>query len=219
MGGRWAVPRRLRSALLSARYFARGLSRIDAGVRHPNAIPIRSQRSCAGGALFVRARRSRRPHVTLENVMHYRFNPLELAPEIVQQAQRVQQAVDGAGLDPKLGELIKIRASQINGCAHCINMHTRDARKLGESEARIYLLSAWRESTVFDARERAVLAWTEALTHVAERGAPQDLVATLKEHFNDKEIVAITAAIGVINFWNRFAIGLGAVHPSEREVA
>lgn len=149
--------------------------------------------------------------------MHPRFDPLTQTPDVVQQAQRLQQAIEAAGVDKKLGELIKIRASMINGCAFCLNMHTYDARKLGETEARIYLLAAWRETTVFDARERAVLAWTDALTHISERGAPQALYDALTEHFTEKEIIALTSAIAMINYWNRIAISSGNVHPRERK--
>ena len=151
--------------------------------------------------------------------MKARLNANIIAPELAEQGTRLQQAIEALGLDKSLMELVKIRASQLNGCAFCINMHTRDARKLGETEARIYLLSAWRESTVFSPKERAVLAWTETLTLVAERGAPEELFAELKRHFSDKEIVALTGAVAMINFWNRAAIGFGFVHPAEESGA
>jgi AhpD family alkylhydroperoxidase len=151
--------------------------------------------------------------------MKERLNAYQVTPELVQQAIRLQEAIDAVGVDKTLAELIKIRVSQINGCAYCLHMHTRDARKLGESEARIYVLSAWRESTMFNAKERAVLAWTEALTHVAERGAPAAIYDELKTMFSDAEIVGLTTAIGMINFWNRVAIGLGSIHPAETDRA
>lgn len=147
--------------------------------------------------------------------MHNRFDVIQ-APELYQAASQLQAAIEATGVDKKLFELIKIRASQINGCAFCINMHTLDARKLGISEQRIYLLSAWRESTVYDARERALLAWTEALTLVSQHGAPQGLYEELKQHFSDQEVLGITAAIAMINFWNRVAIGSAKIHPSEK---
>ena len=143
---------------------------------------------------------------------------IDLVPEIYQAAVKLQQALEAAGLHKHYAELIKIRASQINGCAYCINMHTREARKLGISEWKIYLLSAWRESTVFDEKERAVLAWTEALTRVSERGAPHELYAELARHFSDREIVAINTAVAMINYWNRTTIGFGTVHPTEKTV-
>ncbi len=148
--------------------------------------------------------------------MQPRIDVNQLAPELYRAAVNLQAAIEATGVDKKLFELIKIRASQINGCAFCINMHTLDARKLGISEQRIYLLSAWRESTVFDSRERAILAWTEALTHVSQHGAPQELYDGLKQHFTDQEIVGINAAIAMINFWNRVTVSFGMVHPSEK---
>ena len=112
-----------------------------------------------------------------------------------------------------------MRASQINGCAFCLDMHAKDARKAGESEARLYLLPAWRESPLYTARERAALAWTEALTLVAEKGAPDALYEELKRHFNEKEIVDLTVLIGTINAWNRLAIAFRNVHPDEAKHA
>ena len=143
---------------------------------------------------------------------------IDLVPEIYQAASKLSQAIAAAGLHKHYLALIEIRASQINGCAYCINMHVREARKLGMSEWKIYLLPAWRESTVFDEKERALLAWTEALTRVSEHGAPQELYTALGKHFSDVEIVAITSAISVINYWNRSTIGFGAVHPAEKNV-
>jgi AhpD family alkylhydroperoxidase len=140
--------------------------------------------------------------------MEARLNAYELAPEVTQQAVALQQAIEATGIDKTLLELIKIRASQINGCAYCLNMHVRDARKQGENEMRLQLLPAWRESTLFTARERAVLAWTETLTHVADRAAPEALYQELRTHLSDKEIVGITSAVAMINFWNRIAIAL-----------
>jgi AhpD family alkylhydroperoxidase len=147
--------------------------------------------------------------------MQARLKAIEIAPEISQQAVRLQQAIEAAGVDKPLIELIKIRASQINGCAYCLHMHTRDALAHGETDVRIFLLSAWRESTLFSARERAVLDFTEALTHVAERGAPTALYAELKRHFTDLEVVGLCSAIAMINYWNRIAISFGMVSPRE----
>lgn len=126
-----------------------------------------------------------------------------------------------AGLEPRLVELIKIRASQINGCAACLFMHTRDARKNGETEERLYLLDAWRESSLFDARERAVLAWTEALTRVADGGVPDSTYRALAEHFSEEEQLQITLLIGAINAFNRVNVGFGVRHPrpGSREAA
>ena len=143
---------------------------------------------------------------------------INLAPDLYQAARKLEEAHEALGLQKHYTALIKIRASQINGCAYCINLHTRDARRLGMSEWKIYLLPAWRESTVFDEKERAVLAWTEALTRVSEHGAPSELYATLTKHFSDLEVVAINTAVALINFWNRTTIGFGMVHPGEKHL-
>ena len=151
--------------------------------------------------------------------MEIRADANQLTPELVQSAVKLQAAVEATGVDKSLIELLKIRVSQINGCAYCLNMHTRDALKQGETQLRIVLLSAWRESTLFSARERAVLAWAESLTQVAERGAPSELYQALKAHFDDKQIVGLTGAVAMINFWNRVAIGLSKVWPGESDEA
>ena len=105
-----------------------------------------------------------------------------------------------------------MRASQINGCAYCLDMHSRDARRSGETEQRLYVLTAWRESPLYSPRERAALAWTECLTNVAAAGAPDDAYAALELHFSAKEIVELSILIGLINLWNRLAIGMRAQH-------
>ena len=122
-------------------------------------------------------------------------------------------------LDPKLAELVKIRASQINGCAYCIDMHTKDARAAGESEQRIYALSAWRETPFFTDRERAALEWTEALTLISETNVPDELYERVSAHFSEPEMVALTFAVVVINSWNRLAISLRAVVGSYQPAA
>ena len=111
-------------------------------------------------------------------------------------------------MDGKLFELVKIRASQINGCAYCIDMHTKDARAAGESEQRIYALNAWRETPFFNERERAALEWTEALTRVAETHVPDELFERVSKHFMEEDLVALTFAVVVINSWNRLSISL-----------
>ncbi|MFC3069818.1 carboxymuconolactone decarboxylase family protein [Phenylobacterium soli] len=127
--------------------------------------------------------------------------------------------LEAMGLEHRLQELVKIRASQINGCANCLHMHTSDTLKEGERPERIYLLSAWRESHMFTPREKAALGWTEALTRIAETGAPDADYEALKAHFSDEEIVALTLLIGVINTWNRLAVGLRVVHPNDKKLA
>lgn len=114
-------------------------------------------------------------------------------------------------LETSLVELIKMRASQINGCAYCIDMHSKDARAQGESEQRLYALSAWRETPFYTDRERAALEWTEALTSIAEGHAPDHVYETVKQHFSEEELVNLTLAIITINGWNRLAIAFRAV--------
>lgn len=116
------------------------------------------------------------------------------------------------GLDPTIAELIKIRASQINGCAPCLAMHTRDARNNGESEERLYLLDAWRESSLYSDAERAVLEWTETLTSLSPASASEEAYQALKTHFNDEEVVKITMLICIINSFNRVNIGFHVPH-------
>jgi AhpD family alkylhydroperoxidase len=150
--------------------------------------------------------------------MQTRPNTYQLAPEIPKLGAALQQAIEATGLSSTLTHLIQIRVSQLNGCAYCIHMHIHDARRDGESELRIHVLTAWRESTLFSASERAVLAWAEALTLVATRGAPDHaLFDALKQHFSDKEIVGITSSVAMINFWNRMALGSAAVSPHEKQ--
>ncbi len=113
-------------------------------------------------------------------------------------------------IERPLFELVKIRASQINGCAYCIDMHTKDARLAGETEQRIYALSAWRETPFFNERERAALEYTEAVTRIADSHVPDDLFERVKAQFSEDEIVALTFAVVVINSWNRLAVSFRA---------
>src|SRR5262245_55692724 len=145
--------------------------------------------------------------------MHARLNYVKTSPATYQALLALQAAVDKTGLDKPLLELLKIRASQINKCAFCLHMHTRDARKAGVSEERIYLLEAWRESPLYTERERAALAWAEALTLLPESNAPDDVYAEVAAQFSEPEIVGLTLAIGAINLWNRFGVGFRLVHP------
>jgi AhpD family alkylhydroperoxidase len=139
--------------------------------------------------------------------MQQRIDFTKVNPAAYQAVAALQNYVDKSGLDAKLRELIKSRASQINGCAFCLAMHTRDARKIGETDERMHLLDAWREAPVFSEKERAALAWTEALTLVSRTHAPDDVYDIVRRQFSEKEIVDLTAAIAAINTWNRFAIG------------
>jgi len=119
----------------------------------------------------------------------------------------LQDYVDGCGLEPLLLELVKMRASQINGCAYCIDMHSKDARAMGESEQRLYELNAWRETPFYTERERAALLWTEELTLISQRHAPDAVYEEVRQHFSEEELVNLTLAIVAINGWHRLAIG------------
>src|SRR5215510_7711896 len=127
--------------------------------------------------------------------MQPRLNPYTAAPETIKAAVALETQLANSGLEPSLFHLVKTRASQINGCAFCVHMHTRDARAHGETEERLYLLSAWRESPLYTARERAALAWTEALTLIAATHAPDEDFEALKPYFTEKEIVNLTVLI------------------------
>lgn len=121
--------------------------------------------------------------------------------------RRLEQFVKESSLEPLLVELVKMRASQINGCAFCLDMHSKDALALGEEEARLHMLAGWREAPVYSERERAALAWCESLTLLPETGAPDGHYEPLKEHFSDDEIVALSFLVVAINGWNRLAVG------------
>lgn len=118
--------------------------------------------------------------------------------------------------DPKLLELVKVRVSQMNGCAHCLHMHRQDAVKLGETEDRLLLLNAWRESGLFTQRERAALGWAEALTRIAETHAPDAVYDEASNAFSEDELVALSIGVATINAWNRLAIGFRLQHPADR---
>lgn len=139
----------------------------------------------------------------------------EVVPEAMEKVREVDRFINRCGLEARLIELVKMRASQINGCAFCLDRHSRDARQAGEAEQRLYLLDGWAESTLYSARERAALAWTDALTRVAETHAPDDAYAALRDQFEDVEIVNLTILVGLINLLNRLAIGLRYRHPAE----
>ena len=126
-------------------------------------------------------------------------------PEALAAMRRLQDYVGRCGLEAGLLELVKTRASQINGCAYCVDMHTKDARANGETEQRLYLLPAWREAPLYGERERAALAWTEALTRI-ERGIPEEDYRLAREQFTEHELVALSIAVIAINGWNRLAI-------------
>ena len=151
--------------------------------------------------------------------MKARLNAYTAAPETMKAVSAIEPIIAASGIEQSLIELVKTRASQINGCAFCIHMHTKDARAHGETEERLYLLDAWRESPLYTERERAALAWTEALTLINQTHAPDDVYEALRKHFNEAETANLTTLIGVINTWNRIAIGFRYQHPVKVKAA
>lgn len=143
--------------------------------------------------------------------MEPRLEIAKIDPHAYRAMSGLEAYVRSTGLEPALLELVRLRASQINGCAYCIDMHTKDARAAGESEQRLYGVTAWRETPFFNARERAALAWTEALTLVAETHADDTAYEEVCPHFSEAELVSLTMAIVAINGWNRIALGFRIV--------
>ncbi len=151
--------------------------------------------------------------------MQPRLDAQKVAPAAFQAMLALETYVrKAAGLEPALLELVRLRASQINGCAFCIDMHSKDARANGESEQRLYALNAWEDTPFFSDRERAALAWTEAVTLISREHAPDRVYQRARERFTEEELVNLTMAIVTINSWNRLAIGFRAV-PGEYQPA
>lgn len=140
--------------------------------------------------------------------METRLNLLKIAPESSNAMMALQGTVNKSGLEPVILELVKLRASQLNGCAFCIAMHTRDALKHGISQEKMHLLNAWRETPLYSAREQAALAWTEALTFITQGHAADEVYQQVREQFSETEVGALTFAVTVINAWNRLAISM-----------
>lgn len=145
--------------------------------------------------------------------MTARLNPYAAAPELMREFLAFSNQIVDSGVEKPLLELVKIRASQINGCANCLNMHTFEARQAGETEQRIALLSAWHEAPCYSERERAALAWTDHLTLVADKRAPAEVYAALDAQFSKQEQVVLTMMIVNINGWNRLAVGFDLFDP------
>ncbi|WP_020652449.1 carboxymuconolactone decarboxylase family protein [Massilia niastensis] len=139
--------------------------------------------------------------------MDKRIDYYSASKEAMETLISLESSVLRLGLEPRLVSLVKLRASQINACSFCVDLHTSEARRAGESERRLYAVSAWRETPFFSARERAALAWTEAITLIAQTQAPDADYKQLAAHFNEKEMTDLTLAIATINVWNRLAIG------------
>jgi AhpD family alkylhydroperoxidase len=139
--------------------------------------------------------------------MKPRLDFYNASPDAIKAMVALEGAIGKLGIEPRLLDLVKLRASQINGCAFCVDMHAADARKAGETERRLFAVSAWRETPFFSEKERAALAWAEAMTRIADTHAPDEVYAALSAQFSDKEIVNLTLAICSINSWNRLSIG------------
>jgi len=149
--------------------------------------------------------------------MQARLNFYQAAPEIIKAVQTLNRAVDECGLEKSLLHLIKLRASQINGCSYCVDMHSREARQDGESEQRLYLVAAWEESPLFSGRERAALAWTEKLTKLSGHMVEDQDFEEVRKHFSEEELVKLSVAIGMINVWNRLCVPFRSIHPVREE--
>ncbi len=138
--------------------------------------------------------------------MHQRLDYKLVSPEAFKAMLSTERQVHESGLEDSLLELVKTRTSQINGCAWCLDMHTKDARARGETEQRLYLLSSWREAPCYSERERAALAWTEAITQIATQGVSDELYTEARRHFDEKALVDLTLAVIAINGWNRMNV-------------
>lgn len=150
--------------------------------------------------------------------MTKRLNPYVAAPDTMKPLIALEATLKESGLEHSLIHLVKMRASQINGCAYCLHMHSADAMKEGESPARLFLLDAWHESALYSPRERTALAWTDALTLVSQTNAPDAVYEEVQRHFSPEETVKLTLLIATINSWNRIAIGFRSAHPNDRAV-
>jgi AhpD family alkylhydroperoxidase len=149
--------------------------------------------------------------VEAKNIMKARIDLMHVNPGVMQAMFGLERQVRQAGFDQKLLDLVRMRASQINGCAYCLDMHSKDARANGETEQRLYGLDAWRETPYCSARERAALEWTEALTLVSQTHAPDDVYERVREQFSEDELVHLSLAIVAINGWNRLNIAARTV--------
>jgi AhpD family alkylhydroperoxidase len=144
--------------------------------------------------------------------MKPRLNPYKSAPDAMAALVKLEDYVNSSGLALSLINLLKTRASQINGCAYCIYMHTHEARSAGETEERLYLLNAWRESPLYTDQERAALEWTESVTNVSVTRVPDDVYDIVRKHFSEEELVKLTVLVATINAWNRIAISFRSLH-------
>lgn len=151
--------------------------------------------------------------------MSSRINYHTAAPQALKSLRAVGEYLHGEGFDPKLKALVELRVSQINGCAFCLDLHTNEARALGENQQRLDCISAWKETTFYTEKERAALAWAEALTRISDTHAPDDVYEEVKKHFTDKELVDLSLVIANMNVWNRLAIGFRKQTPVRNQTS
>ena len=151
--------------------------------------------------------------------MKPRLQFFNAAPELMKAVRALNQAVEESGLERSLLHLVKLRASQINGCSFCVDMHSKEALQDGDTLQRVLLVSAWKESPLFSERERAALAYTEAVTLIAKEGVSDALYAATLKHFSEEELVKLSVAIGMINVWNRLCVPFHAIHPVDQPKA
>ena len=149
--------------------------------------------------------------------MKARLDYFVRAPEIMKAVLGLNRAVEASGIEHGLMHLVKIRASQINGCTYCLDMHNHEALVDGEDPRRLFLVAAWRESPLLTERERAAFEWTEAVTQISHGGVSDALYARMRGQFSDEELVKLTAVIAIINVWNRFSVSFHSIHPQHRE--
>src|SRR5262249_40634600 len=152
-------------------------------------------------------------------IIMQRLNPFAIVPDAYKAVSGVESYIRNCGLEKSLIHLVKMRASQISSCAYCLDMHSKEARKDGESEQRLYLLEAWEEVSLYTPRERAALAWTEAVTRIADTRTPDAVYEELRRYFSEAETVNLTTAIGVINLWNRLCVSFRIQPPAEKSAA
>lgn len=152
-----------------------------------------------------------RTHLDQEKAMTQRLNYIQQSPELFKAYLNFSQAIDGGAIERSLLDLVSIRASQLNGCAFCLDMHVKEAKLHGERELRLYHVAIWRESTLFSPRERAVLEWTETLTQLPPHGVPDDVYARVREQLSEKELSDLTFAVMGINGWNRANVAFRTV--------
>jgi AhpD family alkylhydroperoxidase len=147
--------------------------------------------------------------------MSRRIPYYQASPEAIKQLSTIRPYIESTNIEPRLRARVELRSSQINGCAYCVDMHSREAREAGETQQRLDCLTVWRETSFFDDRERAALAWAESVTLVSEAHVPDEVYDEARKHFSDKDLVDLTLIVAVINAWNRIAIGFRSVHPAQ----